>query len=241
VAGGEARAQLGRSCWGAAEPPACEQLSCAAQLSPGVRYLRVAGTWATTASRTSSPPWRSSPPLRASTSCAASCRCDGRRASHARSLLAPLGPIPVRQLAMRSVRHRRPHVCGFVLPLLPLCSPRLVLRAGAQAEEAARYNSPEAMAARETAAAAEAAAAAAAAATPLHDDNEWGIEVVSRGLCVICCVVLHAVFADAAGTLGHRGGEPAGGDSPLRLAEGGCGGVSPHSAGAAEPLSVWPS
>ncbi|KXZ47321.1 hypothetical protein GPECTOR_36g45 [Gonium pectorale] len=46
------------------------------------------------------------------------------------------------------------------------------------AAEEERRNSPEARAAREAEAAAAAAAAAEAAATPLHDDNEWGIEVV---------------------------------------------------------------
>ncbi len=54
----------------------------------------------------------------------------------------------------------------------PLCRQR-------QQEEEARRNSPEALAARAAEEAAAAAAAAEAAAAPLHDDNEWGIEVVS--------------------------------------------------------------
>ncbi|KAG2443563.1 hypothetical protein HXX76_001915 [Chlamydomonas incerta] len=47
-----------------------------------------------------------------------------------------------------------------------------------QAEDEARRNSPEALAARAAAAAAAEAAEAAAAAVPLHDENEWGIEVM---------------------------------------------------------------
>lgn len=54
----------------------------------------------------------------------------------------------------------------------PLCRQR-------QQEVEARRNSPEALAARAAEEAAAAAAAAEAAAAPLHDDNEWGIEVVS--------------------------------------------------------------
>ena len=54
-----------------------------------------------------------------------------------------------------------------------------VVAPGAQAEDEARRNSPEALAARAAEAAAAAAEAAAAAALPLHEENEWGIEVVS--------------------------------------------------------------
>lgn len=58
----------------------------------------------------------------------------------------------------------------------PLCCQR-------QQEAQERANSPEALAAK---AAAEAEAALKAAEAPVHEDNEWGIEVVS-GCCASLC------------------------------------------------------